>query len=120
LINDNAHLAVIHGLRERNARESARENILTAKGIRLQSAVAPQVVSKAIVESVHPAGFNIFNNNGLAAGQTVFHFRFDVAPRYNDEGLKVKPLLKTYESPDQMAEYTRKICEKMQIRIKDS
>lgn len=68
-----------------------------------------QAVSKAIVESVRPAGFNIFNNNGLAAGQTVFHFHFHVAPRYNDDGLIVKPQLKTYESPGQMAEYARKI-----------
>ncbi|MFZ1081967.1 MAG: HIT domain-containing protein [Candidatus Kryptoniota bacterium] len=74
-----------------------------------------QIVSKAIVESVHPAGFNIFNNNGLAAGQSVFHFHFHVAPRYNDDGLKVKPQLKTYESPDQMAEYAKKIRAKMQI-----
>ncbi len=120
LINDNAHLAVIHGLRERNVVENPRENILTAKGIRLQGVVALQVVSKTIVESVHPAGFNIFNNNGLAAGQTVFHFHFHVAPRYNDDGLKVKPQLKTYESLNQMAEYSRKIREKMHIRIKDS
>lgn len=70
---------------------------------------ALKVVSKAIVESVHPAGFNIFSNNGSAAGQSVFHFHFHVAPRYAGDGLKVKPMLKVYGSPGQMAEYADRI-----------
>ena len=70
---------------------------------------ALRVVSKAIIQSVHPAGFNIFNNNGLAAGQSVFHFHFHIAPRYDGDGLKVRPQLKAYESPEQMAEYADKI-----------
>ena len=40
-----------------------------------------KIVSRAVVDSVRPAGFNIFNNNGVAAGQSVFHFHFHVAPR---------------------------------------
>lgn len=75
-----------------------------------------QVVARAIVESVRPAGFNIFNNNGLAAGQSVFHFHFHIAPRYDGDGLKVKPQLKVYESVEQMSEYAEMIRE--QIRIK--
>ncbi len=71
-------------------------------------------VSRAIVESVHPAGFNIFNNNGLAAGQSVFHFHFHVAPRYDGDGLKIRPQLKAYESPEQMAEYAMRIRDKIQ------
>lgn len=76
---------------------------------------ALQVVSRAIVESVEPAGFNIFNNNGLAAGQSVFHFHFHIAPRYAGDGLKVKPQLKAYESVEQMSEYADKIRAKIKI-----
>ncbi len=74
-----------------------------------------KLVSRAIVESVHPSGFNIFNNNGAAAGQTVFHFHFHVAPRYDGDGLKIKPHLKTYESPRQMTEYANLIREKIKV-----
>ncbi len=77
---------------------------------------ALQVVSKAIIESVHPAGFNIFNNNGIAAGQSVFHFHFHVAPRYDGDGLKVRPNLKVYESPEHMAEYADKIRNKISVK----
>lgn len=77
-----------------------------------------RIVSKAIVDSVHPAGFNIFNNNGLAAGQSVFHFHFHVAPRYDGDGLKIRPQLKVYESPEHMAEYAEKIRNKIQANEK--
>ncbi len=79
---------------------------------------AMKVVSRAIVESVQPAGFNIFNNNGLAAGQSVFHFHFHVAPRYDGDGLKIRPHLKVYESPEQMAEYANLIRGKIQVNDK--
>jgi len=74
-----------------------------------------RIVSKAIVESVHPSGFNIFNNNGLAAGQSVFHFHFHIAPRYDGDGLKVRPQLKVYESPEHMADYANKIRDRIQV-----
>ena len=31
-------------------------------------------------------GFNIIQNNGEAAGQTVFHFHIHLIPRYKDDG----------------------------------
>ena len=77
-----------------------------------------KIVSQAIVDSVHPAGFNIFNNNGLAAGQSVFHFHFHIAPRYDGDGLKVRPHLKVYESPEHMAEYAKKIRDKIKVNDK--
>lgn len=70
---------------------------------------ALKVVSNAIVESIDPAGFNIFSNNGSAAAQSVFHFLFHVAPRYASDGLRVKPMLKANGSPGQMAEHADRI-----------
>jgi histidine triad (HIT) family protein len=76
-----------------------------------------RVVSLAIVNSVHPAGFNIFNNNGEAAGQSVFHFHFHIAPRFDGDGLKIRPQLKNYESPEHMAQFANRIRD--QINVKD-
>ena len=34
-------------------------------------------------------GFNIVQNNGEVAGQTVFHFHMHLIPRYADDGVKL-------------------------------
>ncbi len=69
---------------------------------------ATQVVSKAIVNAFQPDGFNIFSNNGKAAGQSVFHFHFHVTPRYNDDNIKFLLELKKY-SQDEMKEYADRL-----------
>ncbi|MCL4538620.1 MAG: HIT family protein [Bacteroidetes bacterium] len=76
------------------------------------------IVSRAIVGSVRPAGFNIFNNNGVAAGQSVFHFHFHIAPRFDGDGLKIRPRVKVYESPEHMAEYAKMIRDKINVNYK--
>ena len=35
-------------------------------------------------------GLNIVQNNGLAAGQTVFHFHFHLIPRYDGDDVKIE------------------------------
>jgi histidine triad (HIT) family protein len=65
---------------------------------------ATHVVSKAIVDAFQPEGFNIFSNNGLAAGQSVFHFHLHVTPRYNYDNIKFILQLKRYEN-GKMKEY---------------
>ena len=44
-------------------------------------------------------GYNIVQNNGEAAGQTVFHFHMHLIPRYRDDGQKIgwKPQEATQE-----------------------
>lgn len=44
-------------------------------------------------------GFNLVQNNGKAAGQTVFHFHLHLIPRYKEDGqtLGWKPLEPTQE-----------------------
>ena len=34
-------------------------------------------------------GFNLMQNNGETAGQTVFHFHMHLIPRYRDDGQKI-------------------------------
>ena len=39
-------------------------------------------VAKAQKAELNPDGLNIIQNNGAAAGQTVFHFHMHLVPRY--------------------------------------
>lgn len=41
-------------------------------------------VGQAMKSALGAAGFNLVQNNGRAAGQTVFHFHMHVIPRYAD------------------------------------
>ena len=41
-------------------------------------------IGEAMKKSLGCAGFNLVQNNGKAAGQTVFHFHMHVIPRYAD------------------------------------
>ena len=42
-----------------------------------------------MTEKLHCDGFNLMQNNGEAAGQTVFHFHMHLIPRYKDDGQKI-------------------------------
>lgn len=57
-----------------------------ASGIML---VAKKIASK--VKNVFGCdGVNILQNNGEAAGQTVFHFHVHVIPRYENDNIRIK------------------------------
>ena len=55
-------------------------------------------------------GYNVLQNNGTAAGQTVFHFHMHLVPRYKDDTVKMewKPGKLTDEVK---SEILAKICE---------
>ena len=40
-------------------------------------------------ENLKADGFNLVQNNGECAGQTVFHFHLHLIPRYADDGQKI-------------------------------
>jgi histidine triad (HIT) family protein len=40
-------------------------------------------------ETLEPAGFNVLNNMGRAAWQSIFHFHVHVIPRYADDPLQL-------------------------------
>ena len=50
-------------------------------------------LAKKMAEKMRDAlkcdGFNIVQNNGEIAGQTVFHFHMHLIPRYKDDGQKI-------------------------------
>ena len=50
--------------------------------------LAKKMASK-LTEALNCDGFNIVQNNGEAAGQTVFHFHMHLIPRYKDDGVGI-------------------------------
>jgi histidine triad (HIT) family protein len=68
-------------------------------------------LSRTLVEVLHATGINIFQNNGLPAGQTVPHYHVHVVPRYptSDPGRRfreadfdVTPLVELHELARQL------------------
>ena len=76
LIIPKSHATDLFGLSEQ---ESARLMPLAQK------------TAAKIKEALNPAGLNILQNNGKAAGQAVFHYHLHIIPRYDDgDGLKIR------------------------------
>lgn len=44
-----------------------------------------QRVARALVAALQPDGYNIVQNNGAAAGQTVFHYHVHIIPRWDGD-----------------------------------
>lgn len=55
-------------------------------------------------------GFNLVQNNGEVAGQTVFHFHMHLIPRYNDGSEILKYGVKSF-SQEELAEIKKQITE---------
>jgi histidine triad (HIT) family protein len=55
-------------------------------------------------------GFNLVQNNGEVAGQTVFHFHLHLIPRYKDDGEILKYNVKSF-SQEELAEIKKQITE---------
>lgn len=90
-----------------------KENIfeLTPEIAKELFAVVPEI-SRAIKQEFEPIGFNTLNNNGEAAGQSVFHFHLHLIPRYG-EGDGFGAVWKTHTS-----EYTPEDLQKIADSIK--
>ena len=46
-----------------------------------------KVWGEKIVKALHADGLNLVQNNGLAAGQTVFHYHLHLIPRYEKDAV---------------------------------
>lgn len=67
-------------------------------------------IGMAMKKSLGCVGFNLVQNNGEAAGQTVFHFHVHVIPRY-EGGPSIVTWTQGEESPEELAETAEKIRE---------
>lgn len=65
-----------------------------------ESKQALSVISKvadAIKKTLSCDGINILQNNGAAAGQSVFHLHFHIIPRYEDDNVTIPWRSVSYE-----------------------
>lgn len=62
-------------------------------------------VSKAQKKALSCDGVNLLQNNGLAAGQSVFHFHMHLIPRYTDDNMDIPWACLTYEEGE-----ANKVC----------
>ena len=62
--------------------------------------IVAKKVATVLKEVLHCDGMNILQNNGEAAGQTVFHYHMHIIPRYEDEPLAGKGLRYWFKQAD--------------------
>jgi histidine triad (HIT) family protein len=78
------------------------ENLLTVSEEDLQATMtAVRRIIGRMQETLRPDGFNVLNNLGRAAWQSIFHFHVHVIPRYRDDPLQL-PWLPEPADPDQL------------------
>ncbi|MCI8465415.1 MAG: HIT family protein [Lachnospiraceae bacterium] len=70
-------------------------------------------IGRAMKKSLGCAGFNLVQNNGEAAGQTVFHFHMHVIPRY-EGGPKMVSWEPGKPSGEELAELSESIREALE------
>lgn len=51
--------------------------------------VLAKKVGAAMMNTLHCDGLNVLQNNGKAAGQTMFHFHIHLIPRYKEDDTKI-------------------------------
>lgn len=49
-------------------------------------------MAKAVKKATNCDGINILQNNGVAAGQTVFHLHVHIIPRFDDDSVGLQPV----------------------------
>jgi histidine triad (HIT) family protein len=58
-----------------------------------------QFLAGIVKRSTSADGFNTMTNNGVAAGQRIFHFHFHIIPRFEND-FKLNLVSKTYNESD--------------------
>ncbi len=62
--------------------------------------VIARKIALAMKEELHFEGLNLLQNNGEAAGQTVFHFHMHLIPRFKDDQVEMTWLQGKYAEGD--------------------
>ncbi|HKQ27957.1 MAG TPA: HIT family protein [Burkholderiales bacterium] len=69
-------------------------------------------VARAIGAAFSPQGLSVYQANGKAAGQTVFHFHIHLVPRYDGDGMQFTWPVKN-PPRERLVAYAEKIKEKL-------
>ncbi len=69
-------------------------------------------VARAIRDAFAPQGLSVYQANGKAAGQTVFHFHVHLVPRHENDGMNLTWPVKN-PPREKLEEYAAKIRQKL-------
>ena len=69
-------------------------------------------LARAIRGAFNPEGLSVYQANGKAAGQTVFHLHVHLVPRYSGDGMELTWPVKN-PPREKLAEYAEKIKAKL-------
>jgi histidine triad (HIT) family protein len=69
---------------------------------------AARRIAERMRETLSPEGFNVLNNMGQVAWQSIFHFHVHVIPRYADDPLEL-PWLPEPAPQDELAAVAREL-----------
>ena len=69
-------------------------------------------IARAIRDAFHPEGLSVYQANGKAAGQTVFHYHMHLVPRHPDDGMALSWPVKN-PPREELEEYAAKIRGKL-------
>jgi len=70
-------------------------------------------IARAIRDAFKPAGLSVYQANGKAAGQTVFHYHVHLVPRHDADGMALTWPVKN-PPREQLEEYAAKIRASLQ------
>jgi histidine triad (HIT) family protein len=73
------------------------------------------VIAKATMSAVSADGFNVGQNNGVAANQIVPHVHVHIVPRFHDDSPDGKWPARTVSSEDELAKIALKIKEEINL-----
>lgn len=76
-------------------------------------------VATAVKKTLNCDGINVLQNNGVAAGQTVFHLHVHIIPRYDGDSEILTWNTKSYEDGE-AAELAAKIQSNLQNEMKEN
>lgn len=74
--------------------------------------IVARKVAAAMKEELNCDGINLLQNNGEAAGQTVFHLHFHLIPRYKNDNVKLAWTPGKYEDGEAL-ELAKKIARRI-------
>lgn len=75
-------------------------------------------VARAVVSAVKADGFNVGQNNGIAANQIVPHVHVHVVPRFNDDSPDGKWPARRVALQEELAKIARKIKQEIALTLK--
>ncbi|MDP2365524.1 MAG: HIT family protein [Ignavibacteria bacterium] len=86
------------------------DNFLTIPAAELSEMTKlTQYLAGSVKRALKSDGFNIISNNGLSAGQSVFHFHYHIIPRYEND-FQLRPRTIEYKNSE-IESYAEKIRE---------